>query len=28
KGAVKKGDIILFVAFGGGLTWASAALRW
>lgn len=27
-GRVKKGDIILFVAFGGGLTWASAVLRW
>ncbi len=28
KGLVKKGDIILFVAFGGGLTWASAIVRW
>ncbi len=28
KGAIKEGDIVLFVAFGGGLTWASAALRW
>lgn len=28
KGMVKSGDIILFVAFGGGLTWASALVRW
>ncbi len=28
EGAVKPGDIVLFVAFGGGLTWASAAVRW
>ncbi len=28
KGAVAEGDIILFVAFGGGLTWASVAMRW
>jgi len=28
EGKVKDGDIILFVAFGGGLTWASAALKW
>ncbi len=27
-GRVKDGDIIVFVAFGGGLTWASAAVRW
>ncbi|MBI5562329.1 MAG: ketoacyl-ACP synthase III [Deltaproteobacteria bacterium] len=27
-GRVEAGDIILFVAFGGGLTWASAAVRW
>lgn len=27
-GKVKEGDIILFVSFGGGLTWASAAVRW
>ena len=25
---IKKGDIILMAAFGGGLTWASALLRW
>ncbi|HBG47555.1 MAG TPA: 3-oxoacyl-ACP synthase [Deltaproteobacteria bacterium] len=28
EGKVKDNDIVLFVAFGGGLTWASAALRW
>jgi len=28
KGLIKEDDIVLFVAFGGGLTWASAALRW
>ncbi|MBI5048099.1 MAG: ketoacyl-ACP synthase III [Deltaproteobacteria bacterium] len=28
KGVIKKGDIILFVAFGGGFTWASAVVRW
>ncbi|MBN1898304.1 MAG: ketoacyl-ACP synthase III [Spirochaetes bacterium] len=28
EGKVKKGDIILFVAFGGGFTWASALIRW
>lgn len=28
EGRVKKGDIVLFVAFGGGLTWASAVARW
>lgn len=27
-GRIKNNDIILFVAFGGGLTWASAAVRW
>lgn len=27
-GRVNNNDIILFVAFGGGLTWASAAVRW
>lgn len=27
-GRVKDGDIVLFVAFGGGLTWASAAIKW
>jgi 3-oxoacyl-[acyl-carrier-protein] synthase-3 len=28
QGRVKEGDIVLFVAFGGGLTWASAAIKW
>ncbi|MBI3398097.1 MAG: ketoacyl-ACP synthase III [Deltaproteobacteria bacterium] len=28
NGMVKSGDIILFAAFGGGLTWASALVRW
>jgi 3-oxoacyl-[acyl-carrier-protein] synthase III len=27
-GRVKKGDIILVAAFGAGLTWASAIIRW
>ncbi|GMR04992.1 MAG: ketoacyl-ACP synthase III [Thermodesulfobacteriota bacterium] len=27
-GRIKEGDIIVFVAFGGGLTWASAIVRW
>lgn len=27
-GRVSEGDIVVFVAFGGGLTWASAAVRW
>jgi 3-oxoacyl-[acyl-carrier-protein] synthase-3 len=27
-GRVKEGDIVLLSAFGGGLTWGSAALRW
>jgi 3-oxoacyl-[acyl-carrier-protein] synthase-3 len=27
-GRVKKNDIILMTAFGGGLTWASAVVRW
>ncbi len=25
---VKKGDLVVLVAFGGGMTWASALLRW
>ena len=28
QGLVEKGDILVFVAFGGGLTWASMVLRW
>ena len=27
-GHVKDGDIVLMTAFGGGLTWASAVIRW
>lgn len=28
KGLIKKGDIVLLVAFGGGLTWGSSVMRW
>ena len=28
SGRIKEGDIILFVAFGGGLTWASTLIKW
>jgi 3-oxoacyl-[acyl-carrier-protein] synthase-3 len=28
KGLIKKGDIILMVAFGAGLTWASNVIKW
>jgi len=28
EGRLKENDIVLFVAFGGGLTWASSAIRW
>ncbi len=28
EGRIKPGDNIVFVAFGGGLTWAAATLRW
>jgi 3-oxoacyl-[acyl-carrier-protein] synthase-3 len=28
EGRVSPGDVIVFVAFGGGLTWAAAAYRW
>ncbi|AIS52562.1 3-oxoacyl-[acyl-carrier-protein] synthase 3 [Thermoanaerobacter kivui] len=28
KGLIKKGDIILTVAFGAGLTWGSSVIRW
>jgi 3-oxoacyl-[acyl-carrier-protein] synthase-3 len=28
RGKVKEGDIVLFDAFGGGFTWASALVRW
>ena len=27
-GAIKKGDYILLVAFGAGLTWASSVVKW
>lgn len=27
-GRLKKGDVVLLVAFGGGFTWASSVLRW
>ncbi len=28
SGAIKKGDIVLLVAFGAGLTWAASAVQW
>lgn len=28
EGRIKDNDIILFVSFGGGLTWASTAIKW
>ncbi len=28
SGAIKRGDIVLLVAFGGGFTWASTLLKW
>lgn len=28
SGSLKEGDIVLFTAFGAGLTWGSALLRW
>jgi 3-oxoacyl-[acyl-carrier-protein] synthase-3 len=28
EGKFKDGDIILMTAFGGGLTWASAVMKW
>jgi 3-oxoacyl-[acyl-carrier-protein] synthase III len=27
-GMVKPGDVIIFVAFGGGLSWGAVAWRW
>ena len=27
-GRIKAGSVVVFVAFGGGLTWGAAALRW
>ncbi len=28
QGRVRPGDLVAFVAFGGGLTWGAAAMRW
>ncbi len=28
EGRVKKGDIVLFVAFGGGFTWGATVMEW
>ena len=28
KGRIQRGDIVVFVAFGGGLSWSSAVVRW
>jgi 3-oxoacyl-[acyl-carrier-protein] synthase-3 len=28
KGLIKKGDVVIFVAFGAGLTWANAVVKW
>ncbi|MBI3998123.1 MAG: ketoacyl-ACP synthase III [Armatimonadetes bacterium] len=28
QGRIRPGDLIIFVAFGGGLTWGAAAMRW
>ena len=28
EGRLKRGDLVLTAAFGGGLTWAAALLRW
>ena len=28
SGAIKRGDVLLLVAFGGGFTWASTVMRW
>jgi len=28
KGSVKAGDVIILVAFGGGLTWGSSIIKW
>jgi 3-oxoacyl-[acyl-carrier-protein] synthase-3 len=27
-GRIQRGDIVLFAAFGAGLTWASGVMRW
>ena len=28
KGKIQSGDLILLVAFGAGLTWASTLIKW
>ena len=28
SGKVEKGELILLVAFGGGLTWGASVIRW
>jgi 3-oxoacyl-[acyl-carrier-protein] synthase-3 len=28
QGRLARGDVLILTAFGGGLTWASAAIRW
>jgi 3-oxoacyl-[acyl-carrier-protein] synthase-3 len=28
KNRIKKGDLIVMVAFGAGLTWGSIAIKW
>jgi 3-oxoacyl-[acyl-carrier-protein] synthase-3 len=28
QGHIRQGDLVVFVAFGGGLTWGAAAMRW
>lgn len=28
KGAIKSGDLVVLVGFGGGLTWGAAAIKW
>jgi 3-oxoacyl-[acyl-carrier-protein] synthase-3 len=28
EGRVKKGDLVVFAAFGSGFTWASAIIKW
>jgi len=28
EGRIENGDLVLLVAFGGGLTWGSTLIRW
>jgi 3-oxoacyl-[acyl-carrier-protein] synthase-3 len=28
NGRIKRGDVVVLVAFGGGLSWSSAVVRW